>query len=145
MNRSNSLELAKNPEKPPEILADLSKSKNHAIRQAVASNPNTPTEVLFKLGAEFPKELLENPVFDLLILEKPNLLEDLSEDTLIALLKLERVPDYFLEWAASQQYVTRLIEDNSEGELDPIEILAEDEKVRCESQKYPPIFSKRWQ
>lgn len=35
----------------------------------MASNPNTPIEMLKKLAGEFPDELMNNPVLDILILE----------------------------------------------------------------------------
>lgn len=93
--------LATNICTSPEILLSLSISKDYETRKAVASNPNTPTEILFKLGIEFPHELLENPVFSLLLLENPNLLQELPEDTQASLLKLEVIPDTFLRWALS--------------------------------------------
>ncbi len=93
--------LAANICTTPDILLSLSTSKDYETRKAVASNPNTPTEILFKLGIEFPHELLENPVFSLLLLENPNLLQELPEDTQASLLKLEVIPDTFLRWALS--------------------------------------------
>jgi 3-methyladenine DNA glycosylase AlkC len=83
----------------PSILVSLSSSKDYETRKAVVSNPNTPTEILFKLGVEFPHELLDNPVFSLLLLENPNLYQELPEDTQASLLKLEVIPDTFLQWA----------------------------------------------
>ena len=67
----------------------------------LATNPNTPTEVLLNLGAEFPEQLLDNPVFFLLLLENLNLVEQMPVTTLQSILKQERVPVPFLEWAAS--------------------------------------------
>lgn len=48
----------------------------------LATNPNTPTEVLLNLGAEFPEQLLDNPVFFLLLLENLNLVEQMPVTTL---------------------------------------------------------------
>lgn len=53
----------------PELLRELASYGDKTICQAVVSNPNTPTDVLFALGAKFPGQLLENPVFSLLLLE----------------------------------------------------------------------------
>lgn len=86
-----------------ELLEDLSCSEDAETRQAVASNPNTPTDVLFKLGEEFPQELLDNAVFSLLLLENPNLVHDIPEDTLASLLKLATVPDAFIEWGLTRK------------------------------------------
>ena len=85
----------------PEILFSLSTSKDYETRKAVASNPNTPTEILFQLGIEFPYELLENPVFSLLLLENPLFFQELPEDTQASLLKLKVIPDTYLQWALS--------------------------------------------
>ncbi|MUG91890.1 hypothetical protein F7734_05150 [Scytonema sp. UIC 10036] len=41
----------------------LSSPQSIGGTQAVAGNPNTPSDVLLQLGAEFPSELLNNPVF----------------------------------------------------------------------------------
>lgn len=95
--------VAANIYAPPELLAELSSRADYETCKALASNPNTPTNILFELGAEFPEELLENPVFSLLLLENPNLLQDLPEPTLASLLKLEVVPDSFLKWAITSR------------------------------------------
>lgn len=65
----------------------------------VTTNPNTPRDVLLKLGAQFAGQLLDNPVFPLLLLENPNLLADMPLATLRSLLKRD-VPPSFLKWAA---------------------------------------------
>ena len=55
----------------PEILAKLAKSKEKEILRCVAGNPNTPVATLKTLGVEFPDAIVENPIFDLLLLENP--------------------------------------------------------------------------
>ncbi|MBW4506491.1 MAG: hypothetical protein KME64_08280 [Scytonematopsis contorta HA4267-MV1] len=90
--------IANNENTSPELLQELSTSEDEQIRQAVAANPNTPTDVLFKLGEEFPQELLDNPVFSLLLLENPNFMQDIPEATLVNLIKLPSIPDSFLQW-----------------------------------------------
>ncbi|MBW4598590.1 MAG: hypothetical protein KME29_03005 [Calothrix sp. FI2-JRJ7] len=86
----------------PELLRALSFSAYKATREAVAANPNTPTDVLLKLGAEFPGQLIENPVFSLLLLENPALLEEIPLPTLQSVLKLDNVPSFILEQAADK-------------------------------------------
>jgi hypothetical protein len=68
----------------------------------VATNPNTPTEVLLNLGGEFSEQLLNNPSFFLLWLEKPNILNEMPQTTLLSILKQESVPISLLEWAVKQ-------------------------------------------
>ena len=69
----------------PEILTQLAKSKDHQTRKYVAKNPNTPVEILFELGCEFPGEFLNNPIFLLLILEDPNFITKIPLKTLRSL------------------------------------------------------------
>ncbi|MGD1920919.1 MAG: hypothetical protein ACFCAD_19785 [Pleurocapsa sp.] len=64
--------VAANPLTSFHLLVELSQHENFAIRYLVASNPNTPEETLTHLGKEFPDEVLENPVVELLKLENPH-------------------------------------------------------------------------
>ncbi len=84
----------------PELLTELARSQDKATRKAVAANPNTPADVLLKLGAEFPTQLVENPVFSLLLLENPNLVAEIPLPTLRSILRLDNVPQFILEQAA---------------------------------------------
>ena len=103
MNVEISRQLAEDENTAPEVLANLAKSDDYRSRLHVAQNPNTPTITLFNLGSEFPKELLDNPIFDLLFLENPNLIEELSVATKHSLLKCENVPQSLIAWAVEQQ------------------------------------------
>lgn len=93
--------VAKNPNTDPELLRKLGFSSDQTTREGVAANPNTPSDILLKLGAQFPGQLLDNPIFPLLLLENPNLLADMPVETLRSVLKREAVPISFLEWAAN--------------------------------------------
>ncbi|NJM77612.1 MAG: hypothetical protein HC852_19855 [Acaryochloridaceae cyanobacterium RU_4_10] len=95
--------VAKNPNTSPDFLKELGSHSDAAIRKNVVGNPNTPPEVLLKLAGQFPGQLLDNPVFDLLLLENPNFLANLSESSLRSLLKRDIVPESFLEWAANHK------------------------------------------
>jgi hypothetical protein len=95
--------VAANISATPELLEELSYSDDGEIRKAVTSNPNTPTDILLQMGAEFPEELLENPIFSLLLLENPNLLEEMPEETQVSLLKLPTIPDTFVQWALTSR------------------------------------------
>lgn len=65
-------QLAASPDTSPEQLRELAAISSKSISFRVAANPNTPIDVLWKLGTKFPKQLLENPVLPLLLLENPN-------------------------------------------------------------------------
>lgn len=93
--------VASNVNTEPELLRELAASKDDATRQNVVSNPNTPTDVLWKLGEEFPLKLWENPVFSLLLLENPNLIEEIPY-----LLQVKSVPISLLEWGAQSTNLT---------------------------------------
>ena len=73
--------VANHPNTDPELLRELAAYDFAKILEGIASNPNTPTDVLLDLGAKFPGQLLNNPVFFLLILENPNLLKEMPWQT----------------------------------------------------------------
>jgi hypothetical protein len=97
--------VARNSCAAPELLRELASSPDQEVRCGVAANPNVPVEVLFKLGEEFPKRLLENPVWSLLLLENPNLFDHLPYPTVNNILKEERIPAPFLNWAVNQRRI----------------------------------------
>ncbi len=94
--------VAAEPSTDPELLRELALSTDKITRQSVAGNPNTPSDVLLKLGAEFPSQLLDNPVFPLLLLENLNLVAEIPLPTLRSILKQENVPVYILEQVADR-------------------------------------------
>ena len=75
MSIEQNRKLAQNENTPSEVLTELAKSEDLQTRQYVAANPNTISEILLDLGSEFPEELFNNPVFDLLVLEDPNFID----------------------------------------------------------------------
>jgi hypothetical protein len=91
--------VAKNSNTSTNLLNELASSSDEITRKGVVSNPNTASDVLFKLGKLFPKQLLDNPIFPLLILENPNLTENIPTATLRSLLKQDEVPYRFISWA----------------------------------------------
>ncbi|MEM7593543.1 MAG: hypothetical protein AAF383_18855 [Cyanobacteria bacterium P01_A01_bin.83] len=87
----------------PEILDELVTSEDYLTRKYVAGNPNTPTQTLLNSGEEFPRELLNNPIFDLLVLENPNLISDIPIKTLRSLIKQNNVPESFIVECAERE------------------------------------------
>lgn len=81
-------------------LTRLAESRNAKTREGVTANPNTPKNVLLNWLAEgFPKALLLNPAFDLMVLEHPGFLSELYVSTLAAILRQPECPSTILEWA----------------------------------------------
>lgn len=123
--------VANNPNTPPDFLEEISNGIDETARKNVAANPNTPTEVLLRLGTVYPEQVLNNPVFSLLLLENPNLVEKIHFHTLKSFLLQEKCPISFLEWAAnhSHQSVVAAVAVNLNTPTNILEQLAEhDEK-----------------
>jgi len=62
------IELAKNHNTTSEVLQQLDLGKPN-IQQLLASNPNTPIAILEKVSGSYYEEVVDNPVFELLLLE----------------------------------------------------------------------------
>jgi hypothetical protein len=96
-------QIATNPNTDPQLLCKIAAGKDWELRRLVASNPNTPTDILWRLGIDFPEAILSNPIFKLLQLEHINLAAEIPPATLTSLLQCEQVPSNFMEYAVSQQ------------------------------------------
>ena len=96
-------QTASNPNTDPQLLRKIATEKDWELRRIVASNPNTPTDVLWQLGIDFPEAILSNPMFELLQLERLDLAAEIPHSTLTSLLQCERVPRNLMEYALTQQ------------------------------------------
>lgn len=101
--RAPSVQIATNPSSNPQSLRQIATGKDWELRRLVASNPNTPTDVLWQLGIDFPEAILNNPIFELLQLGQLQLAAEIPHATLTSLLQCEQVPKNFMEYAVSQQ------------------------------------------
>ena len=97
--------VAANPITPSELLEKLGRKRSLAIQKAVVSNPNTPIETLLTLGAKFPQQLLNNSVFNLLILENTDIIHQFPVDTLYNLLQQKNIPQFLLKFSAKHQNI----------------------------------------
>lgn len=93
--------VARNPAAPEYVLKKLGSHSDATVRKWVTAHPSTPPSVLIKLATQFPEQLLENPVFDILLLENPDLLNQLPVGTRRSLVKREKCPVIILEWLAN--------------------------------------------
>ncbi|PSF36011.1 hypothetical protein C7H19_14800 [Aphanothece hegewaldii CCALA 016] len=107
-------------------------AQDQEILKAIATNPNTPPKLLLKLGAKFPQVLLDNPMFDLLLLENPNLISELNIVILKKLLKLKPIPEFILEGAARHKDRIKLANDHNTPIIF-LEILAKDSDTQVRS------------
>ena len=101
--RISSVQIAIDPNSDPQSLRQIATGKDWELRRLVASNPNTPTDILWQLGLDFPEAILSNPIFQLLQLEQLQLAAEVPPATLTSLLQCEQVPKNFMEYAVSQQ------------------------------------------
>jgi hypothetical protein len=101
--RASYAEIAIDPNTSPELLRKIATAADGELQQLLASNPNTPTDILWQLGVDFPEAILNNPVFKLLQLEQLHLAAEIPHSTLTSLLQCEGVPRSFMEYAVSQQ------------------------------------------
>ncbi len=90
---------AKNESTPPAKLVELGEKSTFSIRRFVALNPNTLVDTLIEVAYAFPKEVLNNPVFDLLILEDADFIKRIPPETFIELLCQEEMTSSFLALA----------------------------------------------
>jgi hypothetical protein len=97
---AQSIELARivaaNSGASQKLLKKLARSTDKTTRKMVSTNPNTPTKTLMQLGVEFPQQLLDNPIFSLLLLENPQFLARIPLKTLSSLVTLPDIAQSFL-------------------------------------------------
>ncbi|AXY67279.1 hypothetical protein D3A95_01160 [Thermosynechococcus sichuanensis E542] len=86
--------VAQNPAIPISLIEQLVEEGKPEILRALASNPQTPKEILLPLAEHFPEEFIANPVFDILWHLDPHL-KGLSLSALRAFLLNPKT----VEWA----------------------------------------------
>ena len=102
-SRVATAQIATDPDSDPQLLRKIAIGSDWELRRLVAGNPNTPTELLWQLGLDFPEAILTNPIFRLLQLEQLQLAAEMPQATLTSLLQCEQVPIAFMEYAVGQQ------------------------------------------
>ncbi|MFO1518960.1 MAG: HEAT repeat domain-containing protein [bacterium] len=65
----SALQEAQDPTTSQERLKKLAEHHREAVQRVVATNPNTPIDVLTKLGERFPRAFVSNPAIELLRME----------------------------------------------------------------------------
>ncbi|HIE48857.1 MAG TPA: WGR domain-containing protein, partial [Gammaproteobacteria bacterium] len=128
--------IAQREEVSPVLLSKLSHSSDKNTRSKVIANPNISTEDYIRLGPQFPKEFLANPILDLILLEDPAILSEFDTKLLVQITKNPACSEGFLRWAASHkdEQVQLAVAMNSKTPEDALKILkASDHKAVKES------------
>lgn len=96
------LEEAQNPQTPSERLKALASRPEAEVRRAVAANPNTPEEVLWRLAVYFPETVLSNPVLELFWLLNANWLAEMPGYARGRLLACSEASVHLLRWTLKE-------------------------------------------
>jgi len=76
---SERLKSAQNPTTPVETLKKLAALEDRAILEAIASNPNSPLELLIQLAGDYLAEIGKNPALELILSKQANALDCLLD------------------------------------------------------------------
>ncbi|MFM8356762.1 MAG: WGR domain-containing protein, partial [Gammaproteobacteria bacterium] len=112
--------LASHANTSAEVLSRLSHSVDRATREKVTSNGNTPASDYVRLGQQFPKAFLENPLLYVLMLEDPGMFSALPESLLVRLAKTSSCPASFLEWGSQHESESLQLAVSVNGGLTPL-------------------------
>jgi hypothetical protein len=104
INKYRDRRIARNPDTTPEKLQELANSHDRLTRHALVKNLNTPPEALLYLVQDFPFEVVEHPMFSLMLLENPRLIEEMNHNVLVSLFKHQKIPDIFFLGAATHYH-----------------------------------------
>ncbi|BAZ40865.1 hypothetical protein NIES4101_68260 [Calothrix sp. NIES-4101] len=113
----------------PELLTELAGHEDIQVRQAVAGNPNTPTDVLLQLAEEFPQEFVKNPVLPLLQLENPEFHKLIPYSVIQNILACEGAPQEWLRLFATYvcyDYLLAIVH-NPQASKQVLQLVAENE------------------
>lgn len=90
--------IARDPNTPPEELERLAASDEFA--KDVASNPNTPIDILLQLGDRYPREVVTNPSFELALITGETNLRRMNHDAVSAMVSQPEAPEALLTLAS---------------------------------------------
>lgn len=104
LSEQHRLCVAANPAAPVDLLESLAASGSPAVRKKLALNPSISGQLFWGLAAEFPHLSLNNPLFQLLLMEHPTI-ATIPTPSLLALLGTGRMePSWFeVAYAAGLQ------------------------------------------
>lgn len=150
--------VASHPHTPPELLRELADKYgkvawkigardlescpnpeyNPCVLKTIAENPNTSIWLLIELGADYPQQMLNNPTFNALRQQEPNLVAKMPARTINSLLQLEKAPSWILEEVSRNSQVRKNLAEESLAEKSStssslLKDLAQDKdvEIRC--------------
>jgi hypothetical protein len=128
--------VAANYAAPAKLLAELAIDSQQEFAAIVTANPNAPADVLLRLGVQFPKQFRENPVFDLRLLDRPNLCDrDQTKKVRVNVANNDNSPVSLLEILAQDptKEVCTNLTSNPNTPVEILVILARNDasSVRC--------------
>jgi hypothetical protein len=116
--------IAANPAAPPDLLERFVLEQDPQLQARLATNPALPTPLFWHLAQRFPREILENPLFGLLLLDLPALAE-VPPQALLALLGTGQLPEawFWLVYDLASQSNWGLLFGLAELDTTPRELL----------------------
>jgi hypothetical protein len=97
MNLNLILEEVKNPQTDPYRLTEIFANYNQAeIKALLASNPQTPWQILVKLEDDYTQKILTNPALYLYLYRRTDFLKKIPESDLISLIKYPKFSPVFI-------------------------------------------------
>ena len=116
--------IAANPAAPPDLLERFAQEGSEPLQACLATNPALPTPLFWHLAHRFPREILENPLFGLLLLDLPALAQ-VPPQALMALLGTGRLPEswFWLVYDLASQSNWGLMFSLAELETTPAKLL----------------------
>lgn len=133
---------ASDPTTPPERLQELRRLYRPKMQQALAQNPNTPTDILQSLAEHYPADVVNNPVFDLLLMADPNFLGKFSISAIASMASVATSESLLCVWATHSDAFIRI--NVAKNQYTPAIILRTlsvdmDERVRNRAAKNPQL------
>lgn len=93
--------LAKNQNTTAEMLDELGASVDDKIAAAATAHPNISVELLDNLGDFYPLSMFRNPALPKIMEAKKNYLDEFYGDEFEDALKSKNVPEFVVDWLAS--------------------------------------------
>ena len=82
-----------------DTLKKLSRSADDLTRECVAGNSNITVEIINYLADEYPRVILLNSAFDIMVMEDPDILKKIYESTFAKILEQKECPQFIVVWA----------------------------------------------